>query len=141
MKKKQLKNIIITLTLVLVAGCSSKPAVKKNVVVSQQPDQSVAAKTLPAPESKPQEQDPVNYCRQALNALKQIDQNKAARYAQSFNNLVNAASKYNAVRMNISGSTRKTVDSLYQFKTAKLCADIDKELMDSLVNGGERTVR
>ncbi|WP_455426960.1 permease [Dryocola sp. LX212] len=92
-------------------------------------------------QAKNSEQAKINYCRKALDSLKQINAKQAYKYNTSFNSLVSAASQYNSVRDQVATSTRQAVDSMYQFKAAKLCADIDKELMDSLVARGENAVR
>lgn len=142
MLNKHLLATLLPLTMLLIAGCSTKPNVKNNAPIRKQPVQTVSQQPVTAIEPPPtKEKDPINYCRQALQSLKQINSNKALKYNDAFNNLVGAASQYNSVRTSISQSTRQAVDAMYQFKTAKLCADIDKELLDSLIYRGERSVR
>ena len=48
-----------------------------------------------------------------------------------------AASQYNSVREKVADPTRLGIDSMYQFKSIKLCADIQKTLIDTLVQRGE----
>ena len=62
---------------------------------------------------------------------------QAAKLGNDFTALLNAASQYNSVRSKVAEPTKQGIDSMYQFKSIKLCADIEKELIDSLVKRGE----
>ncbi|MDR8640551.1 hypothetical protein XC86_15125, partial [Klebsiella pneumoniae] len=62
---------------------------------------------------------------------------QATKLSNDFNALVRAASQYNSVREKVADPTRLGIDSMYQFKSIKLCADIQKTLIDSLVQRGE----
>ncbi|MNC26976.1 hypothetical protein D3C75_751290 [compost metagenome] len=77
----------------------------------------------------------------ALDSLQKVNPNRARKLSNDFNSLVSAASQYNAVRGQVGDTTRQAIDSMYHFKSVKLCADIDKELMDSLVQRGESAIR
>ena len=142
---KYLTAKLLPFTFLLIAGCNSMPNAKNTsharAQAKAQPAQTVSQQASAAMDGQPKEQDPVKYCRQALSSLKKINPDKAAKFSASLKDLVDAASKYNSVRQNINGDTRQAVDAMYQFKTAKLCADVDKELMDSLLTSGEKTVR
>ena len=70
-------------------------------------------------------------------AVKMAKEGKATKLSNDFNALVRAASQYNSVREKVADPTRLGIDSMYQFKSIKLCADIQKTLIDSLVQRGE----
>ena len=79
----------------------------------------------------------LNTCRQALESLKEVNPQQATKLSSDFTALINAASQYNTVRNKVAEPTKKGIDSMYQFKSIKLCADIEKELIDSLVKRGD----
>ncbi|VGI37405.1 Uncharacterised protein [Klebsiella pneumoniae] len=66
-----------------------------------------------------------------------LNPQQATKLSNDFNALVRAASQYNSVREKVADPTRLGIDSMYQFKSIKLCADIQKTLIDSLVQRGE----
>ncbi|MBO2025665.1 hypothetical protein J4733_13685 [Klebsiella pneumoniae] len=73
----------------------------------------------------------------ALDSLKEVNPQQATKLSNDFNALVRAASQYNSVREKVADPTRLGIDSMYQFKSIKLCADIQKTLIDSPVQRGE----
>ena len=83
------------------------------------------------------EQERIDTCRRALESLKEVNPKQAVKLGSDFTALISAASQYNSVRNKVAEPTRKGIDSMYQFKSIKLCADIEKELIDSLVKRGE----
>lgn len=85
------------------------------------------------------EQERMNNCSQALESLKEVHPKEADKFSNEFTALVSAASQYNAVRNKVAEPTKQGIDSMYQFKSIKLCADIEKELIDSLVKRGNNT--
>ncbi|UNX73028.1 hypothetical protein [Klebsiella aerogenes] len=87
------------------------------------------------------EQERLNACRQALDSLKEVNLKEASRLGSEFTALIGAASQYNSVRTKVADPTRQGIDSMYQFKSIKLCADIEKSLIDSLVMRGDNAVK
>ncbi|HDT6510290.1 TPA: hypothetical protein QFV83_003666 [Klebsiella aerogenes] len=87
------------------------------------------------------EQERLNACRQALDSLKEVNPKEASKLGSEFTALIGAASQYNSVRTKITDPTRQGIDSMYQFKSIKLCADIEKSLIDSLVMRGDNAVK
>lgn len=84
-----------------------------------------------------EEQARIDACRKALESLKEVNPKQAAKLGNDFTALLSAASQYNSVRSKVAEPTKQGIDSMYQFKSIKLCADIEKELIDSLVKRGE----
>ena len=62
---------------------------------------------------------------------------QADKLGNEFTALLSAATQYNSVRSKVAEPTKQGIDSMYQFKSIKLCADIEKALIDSLVKRGE----
>ncbi|MGG7755608.1 hypothetical protein PGN99_17345 [Klebsiella aerogenes] len=87
------------------------------------------------------EQERLNACRQALDSLKEVNPKEASRLGSEFTALIGAASQYNSVRTKVADPTHQGIDSMYQFKSIKLCADIEKSLIDSLVMRGDNAVK
>ncbi|EPW2915558.1 hypothetical protein ACYY3Z_002242 [Klebsiella pneumoniae] len=118
---------VIPLAALLVAGCSNTSSRPTPLTSQQQAEQERAAS----------EQARIESCRQALDSLKEVNPQQATKLSNDFNALVRAASQYNSVREKVADPTRLGIDSMYQFKSIKLCADIQKTLIDSLVQRGE----
>ena len=120
---------VIPLAALLVAGCSNTS--------SRQPVKPIATQQQAEQERAASEQARIESCRQALDSLKEVNPQQATKLSNDFNALVRAASQYNSVREKVADPTRLGIDSMYQFKSIKLCADIQKTLIDSLVQRGE----
>lgn len=127
---------IVPLAIILLSGCHS---------TQSQPSSGLAKQASESEQTQPQteqrrvasEQERINTCRQALESLKEVSPQQAAKLGNDFTALINAASQYNAVRNKVAEPTKQGIDSMYQFKSIKLCADIEKELIDSLVKRGD----
>ena len=127
---------IVPLAIIFLSGCHSpqsqqssgltKPSSESELTQQQTEQRRVAS-----------EQERINTCRQALESLKEVNPQQAAKLGSDFTALINAASQYNAVRSKVAEPTKQGIDSMYQFKSIKLCADIEKELIDSLVKRGD----
>ncbi len=63
--------------------------------------------------------------------LKEVNPQQATKLSNEFNALVRSASQYNNVRDKVADPTRLGIDSMYQFKSIKLCSDIQKTLIDT----------
>lgn len=129
---------VIPLAALLVAGCSntsSRQPVKP--IATPLTSQQQAEQERAEQERAASEQARIESCRQALDSLKEVNPQQATKLSNDFNALVRAASQYNSVREKVADPTRLGIDSMYQFKSIKLCADIQKTLIDSLVQRGE----
>ncbi|WP_434636435.1 permease [Klebsiella sp. I138] len=127
---------IAPLTFILLTGCNTNQSQHPTRVVKPSSDT-----TLNQPQPQRQkiepEQKQIDSCSKALASLKEVNPKQAAKLGNNFNALISAASQYNSVRNNVAEPTRQGIDSMYQFRSIKLCADIEKELIDSLVKRGE----
>ncbi|HHR0975598.1 TPA: permease [Klebsiella michiganensis] len=133
---RSLFTSIAPLALILLAGCNSiqsrqsaglvKPLSESTLSQQQTEQQRIA-----------DEQARLDTCRKALESLKEVNPKQADKLGNEFTALLSAASQYNSVRSKVAESTKQGIDSMYQFKSIKLCADIEKELIDSLVKRGE----
>lgn len=133
---RSLFTSIAPLALILLAGCNSiqsrqsaglvKPLSESTLSQQQTEQQRIA-----------DEQARLDTCRKALESLKEVTPKQADKLGNEFTALLSAASQYNSVRSKVAEPTKQGIDSMYQFKSIKLCADIEKELIDSLVKRGE----
>ncbi len=137
-------RLLLLMTFLFTAGCT--PAHHTATVPPVTLSTSTPGAPMPAgsdPSSpgetvggEEQQTDPVASCRQALTSLNRINAARGIPLKRQFDGLVNAASEYSAIRAETAGDIRQTVDAMYEFKTARLCADIRKALLDSLVERG-----
>ena len=127
---------IAPLAVILLVGCNStrsrqsarlmKPLSDTTLSQQQTEQQRVA-----------DEQARLDSCRKALESLKEVNPKQADKLGNEFTALLSAATQYNSVRSKVAEPTKQGIDSMYQFKSIKLCADIEKALIDSLVKRGE----
>ena len=76
-------------------------------------------------------------CSKELAALKKLNPSIYSRSNDAFTQLMSAASQYADIRNEVSEGTQGTVDSLYEYRTSKMCADISQALMTALTERGE----
>ncbi|MEM0632122.1 permease [Klebsiella michiganensis] len=133
---RSLFTSIAPLALILLAGCNSIQSRQSTGLVKP-----LSESTLSQQQTEQQriadEQARLDTCRKALESLKEVNPKQADKLGNEFTALLSAASQYNSVRSKVAEPTKQGIDSMYQFKSIKLCADIEKELIDSLVKRGE----
>lgn len=129
---------IAPFAVMLLVGCNSTSTRKPNRITTPIAD-SVTSQQQIEQQRIAAEQERMNNCSQALESLKEVNPGQAAKFGNDFTALVSAASQYNSVRNKVAEPTKQGIDSMYQFKSIKLCADIEKELIDSLVKRGNNT--
>lgn len=76
-------------------------------------------------------------CQHELAALSKINPAKYAAQKAIFDNLLKSASLYSTVREDVNAQTKDTMDTLYKYKTQKICNDIEQAIHESLVSRGE----
>lgn len=114
-------------SVLLISGCQSgEPQEPDHVAekVAPAPSQSVS---LPTPQITPSAAEApgagegsATICQRELAALAKINPSTYAAKKAAFETLLNNASTYSAVRGDINGQTRDTLDALYKYKTQKL---------------------
>lgn len=129
---------LLPLAVILITGCQA------NRQTNNRPMPPIAIATDAQQNEKLRlaaEQERLTACRQALDSLKEVNPKEATRLNNEFTALVGAAAQYNSVRTKVTDPTRQGIDSMYQFKSIKLCADIEKSLIDSLVKQADDSVQ
>lgn len=124
----------------LLAGCESTTGQKnkpQGTTVQAPPQQISVSPPPPPPAPVEPRNSKMDLCQSELASLKQINPRSYAVKQASFNRLVNNASVYSAVRGDVNASTKDTLDALYKFKTNQLCAEIEREVLQSLIRRGE----
>lgn len=127
MTKWKTSASVLAISCGVLSGCAQqapKPALNTPVVVQASPESS-----------RP---NPVEQCRKALNSLQTVSPEQWQKHKAEFDSLVKSASQYGAVRNGVSDNTKDTVDAMYQFRTSKICSDIEKDVMDGLIEHGEK---
>ncbi|CAD6177168.1 Uncharacterised protein [Escherichia coli] len=71
-------------------------------------------------------------CRRELNALKKIDIGIYNKRKTEFDKIMQGANIYTGVRTDIGLYTQNAVDAYYNCQINKACADISKDVLDSL---------
>lgn len=67
-----------------------------------------------------------------MHALKGINGHKHTELDSKFEKVMRGAASYASVRPVVDPSTQTAVDALYQFHSAKVCADILAMMLESL---------
>ena len=71
-------------------------------------------------------------CRRELEALKKIDIKVYNQRKVVFDRVMQGADIYSGVRSDVRASTQDAVDAYYRYQVDKMCADISKNVLDSL---------
>lgn len=71
-------------------------------------------------------------CQRELEALKKIDIKVYNQRKAEFDRVMQGADIYSGVRSDVRESTQNAVDAYYRYRVDKMCADISKDILDSL---------
>lgn len=130
---------VILCSGLLLAGCQTAAQTSPQESTVQAPPQQISEPSPPPP-SAPVETKTTNkigLCQSELASLKQVNPRAYAVKQANFNRLVNNASVYSAVRGDVNSTTKDTLDALYKYKTNQLCAEIEREVLQGLIQRGE----
>lgn len=127
---------IAPLAVILLVGCNSTQSRQSARLMKPLSDTTLSQQQTEQ-QRVADEQARLDSCRKALESLKEVNPKQADKLGNEFTALLSAATQYNSVRSKVAEPTKQGIDSMYQFKSIKLCADIEKELIDSLVKRGE----
>lgn len=121
---------VLLLTGLLLAGCDTHRApVRKVSSVSQ--DNNIKPVVTVASD-KLNDIEKMERCRRELEALKRIDIRIYNQRKGEFDRVMQGADIYSGVRSDIRASTQDAVDAYYRYRVDKMCADISKNVLDSL---------
>ncbi|HCU6887476.1 TPA: hypothetical protein OU321_004594 [Escherichia coli] len=124
--KEYIKPVfLVLLTGMLLGGCESKPGIKPL-------QQTTGSKPVSSSGDRLDDVEKMERCRRELEALKRIDSAVYNKRKAEFDKLVSGASLYNGVRNDVGNYTQNAVDSLYRFRSDKLCADIASDVLAGL---------
>lgn len=127
---------IVPLAVILLVGCNSTQSRQSARLMKPLSDTTLSQQQTEQ-QRVADEQARLDSCRKALESLKEVNPKQADKLGNEFTALLSAATQYNSVRSKVAEPTKQGIDSMYQFKSIKLCADIEKALIDSLVKRGE----
>ncbi|EIL1430067.1 TPA: hypothetical protein OMI58_004694 [Escherichia coli] len=126
MRWKMIRTGIIFLVGLLLVGCDAHQMTAKNV-------RGVEVNNIkPVESNKLNDIEKMEQCRRELEALKRIDIRIYNQRKGEFDRVMQGADIYSGVRSNIRESTQDAVDAYYRYRVDKMCADISKNVLDSL---------
>lgn len=120
---------VIFLVGLLLVGCGASPMALKKVSGAEEnnikPVEPVASDRLSDIER-------MERCQRELEALKKIDISVYNQRKAEFDRVMQGADIYSGVRSDVRESTQNAVDAYYRYRVDKMCADISKNVLDSL---------
>ncbi|ATM77930.1 hypothetical protein CRN79_19780 [Serratia fonticola] len=138
------KNLCLGVILcsgVLLAGCQKTAQTRSQenspATTVQAPPQQISVSPPPQPAAVEAKTSKIGLCQSELASLKQVNPKAYAVKQANFNRLVNNASVYSAVRGDVNSTTKDTLDALYKYKTNQLCAEIERDVLQGLIQRGE----
>lgn len=133
----------------MISGCQSHNA---NVPKTSGIAPAMQTMSVPQPSAQLAETKPANadvsensassqgaatLCQQQLAALAKINPAQYATQREAFDSLLKSVSTYSSVRNDVNAQTKDIMDTLYKFKTQKVCNDIQQAIQESLISRGE----
>jgi hypothetical protein len=138
------KNLCLGVILcsgLLLAGCQKTAQTRWQesppATTVQAPPQQISVSPPPQPAVEETKTSKIGLCQSELASLKQVNPKAYAAKQANFNRLVNNASVYGAVRGDVNATTKDTLDALYKYKTNQLCAEIERDVLQGLIQRGE----
>ncbi len=131
--KLHLLNMLVVL---LLSGCTNNHAVKQSSI-QQKEINNHATETVKANVSE-DNNDQITSCQQTLDSLLKVNPMRGKQYKSRFDSLVNAAAEYASVRQKSNADIRNTVDAMYEYRTNKLCIEINNALFENLISRGDK---
>lgn len=120
---------VIFLAGLLVVGCSTNQmSAKKASGVEANNIKSAE----PVTSDKLSDIEKMERCQRELEALKKIDIKVYNQRKVEFDRVMQGADIYSGVRSDVRASTQDAVDAYYRYRVDKICADISKNVLDSL---------
>lgn len=119
----------VILVGLLLTGCDAHQMATKKVsgveLNNIKPVKSVASDKL-------NDIEKMERCRREIETLKRIDIRMYNQRKAEFDRVMQGADIYSGVRSDVRASTRDAVDAFYRYRVDKMCADISKNVLDSL---------
>ncbi|WP_411753064.1 hypothetical protein [Serratia sp. (in: enterobacteria)] len=138
------KNLCLGVILcsgLLLAGCQKTAQTSSQedsqAATVQAPPQQISVSPPPPQAAVETKTNKIGLCQSELASLKQVNPKAYAVKQANFNRLVNNASVYSAVRGDVNSTTKDTLDALYKYKTNQLCAEIERDVLQGLIQRGE----
>ncbi|HAW2816176.1 TPA: hypothetical protein J1A40_004828 [Escherichia coli] len=129
MRWEMIRTGVLILIGLLLTGCDSQRVMTKKI-------SSVKVSNIRSVESvvsdKLNDIEKMERCRRELEALKRIDIKLYNQRKAEFDRLMLGADIYSGVRSDVRISTQDAVDAYYRYRVDKMCADISKNVLDSL---------
>ena len=132
---------LLMAVILSLSGCQNTPFQNKADMTGREKNANASvseqATISDVPKKARPDATPVEQCQRELVALSKINPGMYENRRVAFTELLKKASVYSSVRQDISQETKETIDALYKYKTQKLCHDIEQDIQQSLMTGGE----
>ena len=132
---------LILCMVILLSGCHktvlTRPKADSSVPTPQARTQHIRLSQEPQPVASETKNSKIGNCQSQLVSLKQINPKSYQMKQVTFNRLVNNVSVYSTVRGDVNSTTKETLDALYKYKTNQLCAEIERDVLQGLIQRGE----
>ena len=123
--KEYIKPVfLVLLTGILLGGCESRP--------DKPLQQTTGIKPVSSSGDRLDDVEKMERCRRELEALKKTDIKVYNQRKVEFDRMMQGADIYSGVRSDVRASTQDAVDAYYRYQVDKMCADISKNVLDSL---------
>lgn len=124
----------LVLAGLLISGCDAGRVTMKKI---NSADGNTIKPVVSAVSDKLNDIEKMERCQRELEALKRIDIRVYNQRKAEFDTVMQGADIYSGVRSDVSESTQNAVDAYYRYRVDKLCADISKNVLDSLSDKGK----
>ena len=120
---------MLILAGLLITGCDAS---RGNVRKANAVDANNLKPAEPVNADKLNDIEKMERCRRELEALKRTDIGMYNKRKAEFDKVMQGADIYSGVRSDVRTSTQDAVDAYYRYRVDKMCADISKDVLDSL---------
>ncbi|NIG46420.1 hypothetical protein F3J31_21735 [Enterobacter sp. Acro-832] len=132
-----MKHAAIVLLTALLGGCAGKSDIPAPPVVVTPSGPEVVTDVTPAkraaPAAEKTETTGIATCEQEMNVLAKISPETHRRMRQQFAQLMRQAAAYGDIRGQVSADLRGATDTLYRYRSGRLCAAIRASLAEGLM--------
>ena len=135
---KTLLGRVLSLSFVILAvSCSNIPNKSATVISPANKGIDTELNKKVTQETNRASQAELLQCKHNLDNIKVLDKKAYDSYSVRFNALMNGVKNYLTIRDNVNNADQSTVDSMYKYKSDKLCSEISSSMLSALLRKGE----
>ncbi|QLK60037.1 hypothetical protein GE278_04210 [Enterobacteriaceae bacterium Kacie_13] len=135
---KTLLGRVLSLSFVILAvSCSNIPNKSETVISPANKGIDAELNKKITQEKNRASQAELLQCKNNLDNIKVLDKKAYDSYSVRFNALMSEVKNYLIIRENVNNADQSTVDSMYKYKSDKLCSEISNSMLSALLKKGE----